>query len=63
MNLIRALFGVFTAVLRSVTSSLLLLISTMITAVVVVAIVGFFATGLTGVVGLRLSRRRAGKQG
>ena len=61
MNLIRALIGVFTAVLRSVTSSLLLLISTLITAVVVVAVVGFFATSLTGVVGLRLSRRRPGK--
>lgn len=61
MNLIRALLGVLTAVLRSVTSSLVLLISTLVTAVVIVLVVGFFATGLTGVVGLRLSRRRSGK--
>ena len=58
ITIIRALLGIFTAVLRSVTSSLLLLISTIITSIAVVALVGFVAVSLTGAVSLRLSRRR-----
>ena len=62
MSIIRALFDIFTAVLRSVGSSLLLLTSTLITVIVVIGLVGFFGFGVTGIFGLRLSRRRANRR-
>ena len=58
MTLIRILFGVINAVLRAATSSFLLLISMMVAAVGVLALVGFLGVGLTGFVGVRLARRR-----
>lgn len=62
MTIIKILFGIITAILRAATSSLVLLVSTLVTALAVLALVGFLAFGLTGVVGLRLSRRRADKR-
>ncbi len=61
MTIIKILFGLITAILRAATSSILLLVSTLITSVAVLALVGFAAFSLTGVVSLRLSRRRANK--
>ncbi len=59
MTLIRILAALINAVLRAATSSLLLLISTLVTSLAVLALVGFLAFGLTGAISLRLSRRRA----
>lgn len=58
VTLIRILFGVINAVLRSATSSLLLLVSMLFSAIGVLVLVGFVGVGLTGIFGLRLSRRR-----
>ena len=62
MSIIRALFDVFSAVLRSVGSSILLLTASGITALAVIALVGFLGFGLSGIVGLRISRRRSDKR-
>ncbi len=61
MTVIKILFGLITAILRAATSSILMLVSTLITSVAVLALVGFAAFSLTGVVSLRLSRRRSNK--
>ena len=58
MTIIKVLFGLITAILRAATSSLLMLVSTLITTLAVLALVGFLGLSLTGVVSLRLSRRR-----
>ena len=62
MTIIKALIDVFTAVLRSATTTFLLIASVGLTALVVLAAVGFFGAGLTGYLGLRLSRRRSDRQ-
>jgi hypothetical protein len=62
MTLIRILLGLFTAILKAFTSSFLLLLSTLGTALAVILLVGFVAISLTGVVSLRLSRRRAARR-
>jgi hypothetical protein len=59
--LVHIILGVINAVLRSVTSAFLLLISMGATAVLVIALVGLLAFGLTGFVSLYLSRRRTGR--
>ena len=57
--IIRALISVFSAVLRSAASTFLLIASMMVTAIVVLALLGVFGVGLTGFVGRVLSRRRS----
>ena len=58
MTIIKIIFGLINAILRAATSSLLILVSTLVTAIAALALVGFLALSLTGVVSLRLSRRR-----
>jgi hypothetical protein len=59
--LVRIILGVINAVLRSATSAFGLLISMALTALLVMALLGFAAFGLSGLVGLRLSRRRSNR--
>ncbi len=59
--LVHIIIGVINAVLRSATSAFLLLISMGLSALLVIALVGFAAFGLSGFVGLRLSRRRTNR--
>ena len=61
LTILRILFGVIQAVLHSAASAFLLLMSMLLSAVGVLIVVGVVAVSLTGVVSLRLSRRRAGK--
>ena len=62
MTVLRALLGAFDTFLRSATSTLLVLLSVVLTAVAVLAVVGFFGVSLTGIVGLRLRRRVNGRR-
>ena len=62
LTILRILFGVIQAVLHSATSAFLLLMSMLLSAVGVLVLVGFLGVGLTGMVSLRLSRRRSGKR-
>lgn len=57
MTVIRALLDAFDTFLHSATSTLLVLLSVVLTAVAVLAVVGFFGVSLTGIVSLRLRRR------
>lgn len=62
LTILRILLGVIQAVLHSAASAFLLLMSMLVTAAGVLALAGFLGVGLTGVISLRLSRRRAGKR-
>lgn len=62
MTIIKIIFALINAILRAATSSFLLLVSTLISAIAVLTLVGFLAFGLSGVVGLRLSRRRTARR-
>ena len=61
MTVLRALLGAFNTALHSFTGTVLILLSVVITAVAVLAIVGAAGLSVTGLVGLRL-RRRASRQ-
>ncbi len=58
LTVIKIIFGLITAILRAASSSFLLLASMLLTAVAVVALVGFLGFGITGVSCLRLFRRQ-----
>ena len=58
MVILRTLFGVIQAVLHSAASAFLLLMTMLLTAAGVLALVGALGAGVTGAVGLKLSRRR-----
>jgi hypothetical protein len=62
MTVLKILVGLINAILRAATSSFLVLISTLITSVAVLALAGFAAFSLTGVVTVHLSRRRAARR-
>lgn len=57
MTVIRALLGAFNTALHSFTGTVLILLSVVVTAVAVLAIVGAAGLSVTGLVGLRLRRR------
>jgi hypothetical protein len=57
MVIVRILIGVIHAILRSVSSALLVLFSTLATTLIVLLVVAFLGLSLTGVVTLRLRRR------
>ncbi len=58
MVILRTLFGVIQAVFHSAASAFLLLMSMLLTAAGVLALVGVLGAGVTGAVSLKLSRRR-----
>jgi hypothetical protein len=62
LSIIQALFSFIIAILRTAVSSLLLFGSVLLSSVAALALVALIAVGLTGVVTLRLSRRRAAKR-
>lgn len=62
LTLIEALFSVIVAILRSAVSAFLLLFSVFLSSAVVLALVAVIAVSLTGVVTVRLARRRAAKR-
>ena len=59
MTIIHALIQVFSMVFRSVATTILQFISIIVGALGAAALVGFLCLSAAGVVGVRLSRRRA----
>jgi hypothetical protein len=62
LPIIRVLFGVILAILRTAVSSFMLFSTVLLSSAVALAVVALVAVSLTGVVTLRLSRRRAAKR-